>query len=82
MNLSQLGFYCCHKSHLINENYILRYHKEGFVEMKDGSTVPLSRRRKDEFINQVLKKYDMAASLTKVQALIPNLNPIGLKKKI
>ncbi len=48
--LSSYGFYSCHKSHLINKIHIRTYKKEGSVVMSDGSNVPVSRRKKDEFI--------------------------------
>ncbi len=48
--LSSYGFYSCHKSHLINKIHIRTYKKEGSVVMSDESNVPVSRRKKDEFI--------------------------------
>ncbi len=42
-----------HKSHIINLNYIRKYHREGTIHMSDGSTVPLSRRRKADFFNRM-----------------------------
>lgn len=53
--LSNYGFYSCHKSHLINENLIQRYLKEGLIVMSDGSEVPVSRRKKEEFLEKVTK---------------------------
>lgn len=53
--LENYGFYGTHKSHLINCKLISRYLKEGTVVMKDGSQVPVARRKKEEFIEQVLK---------------------------
>jgi len=44
--LTTLGFYCCHKSHLINEAHIARYHKDGIVQLSDDSSVPVSRRKR------------------------------------
>jgi len=52
--LSDYGYYNCHKSHLINKQHIKRYLKEGIIVMTDKSEVPLARRRKDTFINEVL----------------------------
>ena len=51
--LIKFGFFAPHKSHLINMNEILRYHKEGTIIMSDNSTVPVSRRRKALFLNQL-----------------------------
>jgi len=53
--LENYGFYCSHKSHLINRKLISRYLKEGTVIMVDGSEVPVARRKKEEFVEQVLK---------------------------
>lgn len=52
--LGGYGFFACHKSHLINENHIKKYYKDGMIEMIDNSEIPVSRRKKDEFITQVL----------------------------
>lgn len=54
--LEPFDFYCTHRSHLINQRYILKYKKEGVVVMKDDSEVPISRRKKDDFIENVLLK--------------------------
>ncbi len=53
--LESYDFYSTHKSHLINKNEILRYLKDGTVVMSDESTVPVARRRKDEFMQNVVK---------------------------
>lgn len=47
------GFFRCHSSHIINPKYLIRYLKEdgGSLVMTDGSTVPVSRRKKDDFLN-------------------------------
>lgn len=52
--LESYGFYSCHKSHLINEQLIKRYLKEGNVVMSDDSQVPVSRRKKEEFLEKVI----------------------------
>jgi len=41
-----------HNSHLINLDHVATYHLKdgGYIEMRDGSIVPLSRRKKEEFI--------------------------------
>lgn len=51
--LEPLGFYSPHKSHLINLNYIRKYHKEGNILMVNNSYVPVAKRKKKEFLNQV-----------------------------
>ena len=58
-NLNQYGFFVAHKSHLINEVYMKTYHKEGRIELTDKSTVPLSRRRKENFMRLIKEKYDL-----------------------
>ncbi|MBT8232056.1 MAG: LytTR family transcriptional regulator [Saprospiraceae bacterium] len=52
--LEEFSFINCHKSHLVNKSLINRYHKEGFVEMCDNSKIPVARRKKNEFIEQVV----------------------------
>ncbi|MEZ5082218.1 MAG: LytTR family transcriptional regulator DNA-binding domain-containing protein [Bacteroidales bacterium] len=51
--LEPYGFYSPHKSHLINLNYIRKYHKEGNILMVNNSYVPVAKRKKKEFLNQV-----------------------------
>ncbi len=45
------GFYRPHKSHLINTAFIKKAYKgeSAYIVMQDGSTIPISRQRKDEF---------------------------------
>jgi two-component system LytT family response regulator len=49
------GFFRCHSSHIINPRYLTRYLKEdgGYLVMSDGSTVPVSRRKKEAFLNLI-----------------------------
>ena len=55
-NLSPDIFYRAHNSHLINLLKVKRFlRNEGAVEMNDGSIVTLSRRNRDEFIQQMAK---------------------------
>lgn len=53
--LSSYDFYSCHKSHLINQHLIDKYLKEGSVIMSDGSHVPVARRKKEEFLEKIIK---------------------------
>ena len=55
--LQNSGFLSCHRSHLVNLNHIQKYYKEGSVELSDTSTVPVSRRMKDNFLNQVMDQF-------------------------
>lgn len=52
--LIHYDFFACHKSHLVNKIHIRKYFKEGIITMIDNSEVPVSRRKKDEFITEVL----------------------------
>lgn len=54
--LTPFQFFSPHKSHLINTQHIRRYLLEGTVEMTDGSSVPVSRRKREDFLRDVLKK--------------------------
>ena len=50
--LSDHNFIRPHKSHLINTSYIKSFNKQdgGYIVMTDGSTVPVSRRKKEYII--------------------------------
>lgn len=52
--LKAYDFYSTHKSHLINQKLISKYLKTGTVVMADGSQVPVSRRKKEEFVDRIL----------------------------
>jgi two-component system LytT family response regulator len=46
-------FFRIHNSYIVNVNFIRKFFKEGrggYVELSDGSTVPVAYRRKDEFL--------------------------------
>jgi len=48
-------FFRIHHSHLININFIKRYHKgNGIIEMEDGIKIPIASRRKKEFLSLFL----------------------------
>ncbi|HIA37183.1 MAG TPA: response regulator transcription factor [Flavobacteriales bacterium] len=51
--LVEHNFFRVHQSHLINLNHITKYHKGegGYATMADGSSVPVSRRKKIAFLN-------------------------------
>lgn len=53
--LQPFGFFAVHKSHLINLSKIKKYMKEGTITMDDNSVVPIARRRKQEFLDQLSK---------------------------
>ena len=53
--LAGFHFYPTHKSHMINTNMIQSYNKElSLVTMKDNAEVPVSRRRRTDFVQNVL----------------------------
>lgn len=49
-------FFRVHNSHLINIRHIKKYVRgnAGYVVMSDGSTISISRNRKEEFLNQFI----------------------------
>lgn len=49
--LEPYGFFSPHKSHLINLHYIKQYKKEGSIVMTDDTIIPISRRKKSEFLD-------------------------------
>lgn len=51
--LSGYNFYMTHKSHLINTDFISSYKNEGIVILHDGAEVPVSRRKKNDFIEYI-----------------------------
>lgn len=53
--LEKYEFFSCHKSHLINTSHIVKYHKDGNIILTDGSNVPVARRRKDEFMEKIVR---------------------------
>lgn len=53
--LSKYGFFRVHKSHLINLAHVHQIHKsEGTeVELTDGSRIPVSQRKKEDFLSLI-----------------------------
>lgn len=51
--LEPYGFFCTHKSHLINLMHLRKFKVEGTILMRDGSCVPVARRRRLEFLERV-----------------------------
>ena len=47
-----------HKSYLVNLNYVTRFNKtnELIVELSNGQTLPVSIRKKEDFINAIIQK--------------------------
>jgi len=53
--LEPYGFFQVHRSHLINLNRIQKYNREGIVIMEDESSVPVSKRRRSEFLRKLTR---------------------------
>ena len=51
--LEEYGFFSCHKSHLINLMHVKKYTREGFVYLSDNTAIPLARRKRMEFLQQL-----------------------------
>ncbi|WP_339839804.1 LytTR family DNA-binding domain-containing protein [uncultured Flavobacterium sp.] len=47
-----------HRSYLVNINYVNRFNKTNdyYVELTNGESLPVSVRKKDDFINDIIKK--------------------------
>jgi len=58
--LEKHDFYSTHKSHLINKKHIQKYHKDGTLILSDGSSVPVARRKKELFLDQIFKVLKLA----------------------
>jgi two-component system LytT family response regulator len=55
--LSDRNFFRPHNSHLINLEFVRKYvrHDGGYIEMTDGSQIPLSRIKRDLFTQQMAR---------------------------
>jgi two-component system LytT family response regulator len=55
--LQDLSFFRPHNSHLINMIFVKKFirHEGGYIEMTDGSNVPISRGKRDLFLLQMAK---------------------------
>lgn len=53
--LESSNFYLVHKSHLINLSYIEKYLNEGYVILSGNKKIPVSRNRRQEFLEQLKK---------------------------
>lgn len=52
--LEPYRFFSPHKSHLINLSYVRRYLREGTIVLIDKTCIPVAKRRKSEFLRQVV----------------------------
>jgi len=62
--LSNRNFYQCHKSHVINLDHIVRYHKNGEIEMAEGMKIPVARRRKEEFLENLMAQLSLPQKIS------------------
>lgn len=55
--LPEPDFFRVHQSHIVNTGYVQKYMKDegGYVIMSDNARIPISRRRKEEFISSLKK---------------------------
>jgi two-component system, LytTR family, response regulator len=55
--LEESGFYCPHKSHLINLLHIDKYKREGIIIMRgdEKAAIPVSRNKRPEFLNLITR---------------------------
>lgn len=53
--LKPYGFFLIHRSYLINLIHIKKYFKEGTVTMVDNISIPVAKRRKEEFLKRIKK---------------------------
>jgi two-component system LytT family response regulator len=54
--LMEQGFYLVHKSHLVNLNHIKKYLKEGSLILTDGKEIPVSQKRRNDFLKILRNK--------------------------
>ena len=54
--LDENTFFKVHKSHIVNLNYVVRLNKNGFLQMEDNSTVPITDKSKSGFLKKLLSK--------------------------
>ena len=53
-DLDECKFYRIHKSYFVNLDFIDKYDRKGYVILKDGTEIPVSSRKKDEFLIKFL----------------------------
>lgn len=52
--LKEYNFCRVHNSHLVNLAYVKEYKKSGFITMTNNSIIPVSTRRREEFLNKLI----------------------------
>lgn len=48
-----------HRTHLINKRFVAQYDREGYLLLKDGSRVEVSRRKKEQVLKLLSQGYDL-----------------------
>ena len=51
--LNSFDFFLCHKSYVVNMEKVIRYWRIGIAELEGGERVPVARRRREAFRNQI-----------------------------
>ena len=54
--LTDYGFKRVHKSHLVNMKFVSRIDRDGFLWLTNGTSVPVSRRKKEEVMTMMKRK--------------------------
>jgi len=55
--LTAANFIRPHQSFMVNLEFIDKYDKSGVIHLKNGITIPVSSRKKDNFISAFLKRH-------------------------
>lgn len=53
--LPETWFLRPHQSYLVNNNFIDRYNREGYLLLKNGSSIPVATRKKDYVVKMLLQ---------------------------
>ena len=51
--LTPPNFVRVHQSHTVNLNFIVNYSKEGYLQLKDKTVIPISQRKKEIFLKWI-----------------------------
>lgn len=53
--VEQQSFYMIHKSYVVNLSYTAKYLNEGYIILEDNTKLPVSRNRRQDFLNSLKK---------------------------
>jgi len=48
--LTPFGFLRCHQSYLVNFKQVKKYYREGYLQMENKESIPVSSRKKEEVL--------------------------------